>query len=313
MKLVFLGTPQFAVPTLEHCLDAGHDVVAVYTQPDRPKGRGQELAASPVKQAAFARGLEVRQPRKVREPQVVEELKESSADAMVVVGYGQIIPQSIIDLPRLGIINVHASLLPKYRGAAPIQRAIAEGENRTGVTTMRIDAGLDTGDMLLKAETEIGSEENAIELGERLSSMGASLLIETLSGLEAGTIQPQKQDDSLATYAPILKKEEGWADWTQPAEVIFNRARGFQPWPGCYTLFRDRNLTIYRCLPSNESLVGEPGSVVSRRKRMFVSCGQATTLELLEIQLEGRRRATATDFLNGQRLGENEILGVQKN
>lgn len=313
MKLVFLGTPQFAVPTLERCLDAGHSIVAVYTQPDRPKGRGQELAASPVKQCALAHSLDVRQPRKIREPQIVEELHALNADAMVVVGYGQIIPQAIIDLPRLGIINVHASLLPRYRGAAPIQRAIAEGETRTGVTTMRIDAGLDTGDMLLKAETEIAPEDTAISLGERLSFLGADLLVETLAKLESGTIQSQKQDDALSSYAPVLKKEEGFADWSQTADVLFNRARGFQPWPGCYTTFRDRILTIFQCRPSDEALIGAPGSLVARQKRLFVACGHATTLELIEIQLEGRRRATATDFLNGQRLGENEILGVRKN
>lgn len=311
MRLVFLGTPEFAVPTLEVCLDAGHDVVAVYTQPDRPKGRGRELAASPVKLAAIARGVEVRQPEKIRAATVVEELRAVAPEAMVVVGYGQIIPQAIIDIPPYGIINVHASLLPKYRGAAPIQRSIAEGETVTGVTTMKIDAGLDTGDILLAAETAIGEEETAAELSPRLAAMGARLLVETLAGLAARTITPIRQDNALATYAPVLRKEEGEADWTQPARVLFNRARGYQPWPGLHTSFRDRTLNIFRCRPSDEPVAGQPGAVFSRRKRMFVACGGLTALELLEVQLEGRRRASATDFLNGQRLSENEVLGVR--
>lgn len=308
MRLVYLGTPEFAVPPLERCLAAGHEVAAVYTQPDRPKGRGQLLSPSPVKALAESRGLDVRQPEKIREAE--QELRAIAPKAMVVVGYGQIIPQSIIDIPPLGIINVHASLLPKYRGAAPIQRAIAAGETVTGVTTMRIDAGLDTGDMLLQAELEIGPEETAVELSPRLAALGANLLVETLAGLEEGRIQPRKQNDAEASYAPALKKEEGEVDWTLSATEIFWRARGFQPWPGCYTMFRDRTLHILRCRPSDEVLVGRPGSVTSRRKRLFVACGHATTLEILELQLEGRRRATAADFLNGQRIGENEILGA---
>lgn len=308
MRLVYLGTPEFAVPPLERCLAAGHEVVAVYTQPDRPKGRGQLLAASPVKQVAEARRVEVRQPSKIRDAE--QELRALAPKAMVVVGYGQIIPPAIIDIAPLGIVNVHASLLPKYRGAAPIQRAVAAGETVTGVTTMQIDAGLDTGDMLLQAQLAIGAEETAAELSPRLAVLGASLLVETLAGLEAGRIRPRKQNNAEATHAPVLRKEEGEVDWTLTAAEIFHRARGFQPWPGCYTAFRDRTLHILRCRPSDEVLVGRPGSAVSRQKRLFVACGHATTLEILELQLEGRRRAIAADFLNGQRIGENEILGA---
>ncbi len=310
MKLVFLGTPQFAVPTLEACLAAGHQVMAVYTQPDRPKGRGQTLAASPVKEAALLHGLEVRQPERIRAAGQMESLRDLDADAMVVVGYGQIIPQSIIDLPRYGILNVHASLLPRYRGAAPIQWAVANGETTTGVTIMRIDAGLDTGDMLLKAETAIGPEETSVELGARLAPLGAELLIQALAGLEAGTLTAEPQDATQATLAPILRKELAEVDWTLDASTIFNHARGFQPWPGCSTRFRDRTMQIVRCRPSDEPLVGDPGSVVARRKRLFVACGHVTTLELLEVQIEGRRRASAADFLNGQRISDNERLGV---
>ena len=221
MRLVYLGTPAFAVPTLERAVEAGHEVLAVFTQPDRPKGRGQKDAMPPVKEAALLLGLPVHQPERIRRPEVVEQLRALAPDAMVVVGYGQIIPQAILDIPPQGIINVHASLLPKYRGAAPIQWAIARGETRTGVTTMKIDAGLDTGDMLLKWETEIGPEENAVELGARLAVAGADLLVKTLA--ELGTIQPEKQDHAQASYAPILKKEDGEIDWTMAAQDILNR------------------------------------------------------------------------------------------
>jgi methionyl-tRNA formyltransferase len=243
---------------------------------------------------------------------------------MVVVGYGQIIPQNVIDLAPHGIINVHASLLPKYRGAGPIQWAIVNGETRTGVTTMRIDAGLDTGDLLLKRETEIGPEENAIELGQRLAAMGADLLVETLDGLAAGRIVPQKQDSAQATYAPLLKKEDGLIDWSRPAQAIHNQVRGLQPWPGAYTTFRGQKLHIWKTrLPAPGLLFPAPGSVVSV-KPLVVSCGSAmaggettgptattgpTTLELLEVQAEGRKRLSAADFANGQRLADNESLG----
>jgi methionyl-tRNA formyltransferase len=306
-----MGTPQFAVPTLEHLVASGHQVMAVFTQPDRPKGRGQQLAFSPVKQAALERGLEVHQPQRIRRPEIVEQLRSMRSDAMVVVGYGQIIPQSIIDLPPLGIINVHASLLPKYRGAAPIQWAIANGESTTGVTTMRIDAGLDTGDMLLKAETGIGEDETAVELAARLAPMGAELLGETLRGLESGTIVAEKQDDSAATYAPILKKEDGLVDWTRPAQVIHNRARGFTPWPGAYTQFRGQVLHLAKTRVGTEAAQGEPGTIFDVRRRLFVSCGDGTSLELIDVQLEGRKKMDAGAFLNGQRLRPEEKLGEQ--
>src|ERR1035438_8444989 len=246
MRLIFLGTPAFAVATLEAVVKAGHEVAPVRPQPDRPRGRGQNAAASPVKQAALALGLTVYQPERVRRPEAVEYLRGIGCDAMVVVGYGQIIPQVAIDLAPLGIINVHASLLPTYLGAGPIQWAIVRGETRTGVTTMRIDAGLDTGDMLLKAETAIGPEENAVELGERLAVMGALLMAETLEGLRSGRIVPEKQDDAQATLAPLLKKEDGAIDWSEAARAIHNRVRGLQPWPGARTRFRGVPLHVWR-------------------------------------------------------------------
>jgi methionyl-tRNA formyltransferase len=305
LRLVFLGTPSFAVPTLERIVEAGHLVSAVLTQPDRPRGRGQQLAPPPVKEAALRLGLPVYQPERVRRPEAVEFLRQQAADVMVVVGYGQIIPQSVIDLAPLGIVNVHGSLLPKYRGAGPIQWAILNGETRTGVTTMRIDAGLDTGAMLLKAETEIPADEDAPSLGRRLAAMGADLLVETLAGLDAGAIVPQAQDPALATYAPMLKKEDGRIDWTREAAAIHNQVRGLQPSPGAYTQFRGQTLHVRRSRVVETS--GSPGTVASV-KPLVVGCGTAA-LELLEVQSEGRKRLSAADFANGQRLIENEKLG----
>jgi methionyl-tRNA formyltransferase len=310
LTLIFLGTPSFAVPTLQRIVAAGHCVLAVFTQPDRPKGRGGQVAAPPVKELALRLGLPVHQPERVRRPEVVEQLKQMNPDAMVVVGYGQIIPQSIIDIPRHGIINVHASLLPKYRGAAPIQWAIANGETRTGVTTMRIDAGLDTGDMLLKWETVIGQEENALELGARLAQAGADLLVETLARLEAGNIQAEKQDNSQAMLAPILGKEDGVIDWHWPAQKIFNRVRGFLPWPGAYSFFRGQMFHIWKASLSDEPGTGAPGRMIAQKRRLLVTCGQGTTLQPVEVQIEGRKRMAAEAFLNGHHLNENEILGA---
>ena len=300
MRLIFLGTPAFAVPTLEAMARAGQEIPLVVTQPDRPRGRGQTAAPPPVKEAAQRLGLEVYQPERVRRPEAVERLRAIAPDAMVVVGYGQIIPQNVIDLAPHGIINVHASLLPKYRGAGPIQWSILNGETRTGVTTMRIDAGLDTGDMLLKAETDIAPDETAIDLGRRLSVMGADLLVETLARLD--TISPEKQDPAQATYAPLLKKEDGRIDWSRPAVVIHNQVRGLQPWPGAYTTFRDQPLHIWR------TRVAPPASTPGVRP-WIVTCGEGA-LELLEVQLEGRKRISAADFANGQRLTENDKLGA---
>jgi methionyl-tRNA formyltransferase len=308
MRLVFLGTPAFAVPTVERVLEAGHRVLAVVTQPDRPRGRGQAPAPPPVKQAALRLGLPIYQPERVRRPEAVEFLRSLSADAMVVVGYGQIIPQSIIDLAPLGIINVHGSLLPRYRGAGPIQWAVVNGETRTGVTTMRIDAGLDTGDMLLKAETEIGPDETAIELGARLATIGAGLLVETLAGLSAGTIVPQKQDAALATWAPLLKKQDGLIDWNRDAAAIHNQVRGLQPWPGAFTTFRGQSLHIWKSRVADLAATSVPGTARRIANTLLVACGSGT-LELLEVQMEGRKRLPAADFANGQRLTDNELLG----
>jgi methionyl-tRNA formyltransferase len=312
MRLVFLGTPAFAVPTLERLVEAGRQIVLVVTQPDRPRGRGQKLAASAIKEAAMRLGLPVFQPERLRRPEAVARLRALAADAMVVVGYGQIIPQSVIDLAPLGIINVHASLLPKYRGAGPVQWAILNGETTTGVTTMRIDAGLDTGDMLLKARTEIGADETAIELGTRLALIGADLLVETLERLAGGSLTPEKQNPAEATYAPLLKKEDGLIDWRRPAAAIHNRVRGLQPWPGAYTRIDGQTLHIWRARPFIETARASNGACVPGRvvslKPLVVSCGEGA-LELLEVQLEGRKRLSAADFINGRHLTENDSLG----
>jgi methionyl-tRNA formyltransferase len=303
VKLVYLGTPAFAVPTLERAVEAGHEVLAVFTQPDRPKGRGQKDAMPPVKEAALLLGLPVHQPERIRKPEVVEQLRALAPDAMVVVGYGQIIPQAILDIPPQGIINVHASLLPKYRGAAPIQWAIARGESRTGVTTMKIDAGLDTGDMLLKWETEIGPDETAVKLGARLAVAGADLLVKTLDELD--TIEPEKQDHAQASYAPILKKEDGRIDWSMSAEEIVNRMRGFEPWPGCYGSLRGQRFHIWKAKQA-EGLFHQ-GHLQILGTKLYAGC-KGGAIELLEVQLEGKKRMTAAAFLNGFTLNESEVL-----
>lgn len=303
MKLVYLGTPAFAVPTLERIVGAGHEICAVFTQPDRPKGRGQKDAMSPVKEAALRLGLIVHQPERVRRTEVVEELRAMAPDAMVIVGYGQIIPQSILDIPPHGIINVHASLLPKYRGAAPIQWAIARGEKTTGVTTMKIDVGLDTGAMLLKWETEIGDLETAVELGTRLAPAGADLLVRTLA--ELSSIVPEAQEDSQSTLAPILKREDGHIDWAMTPGEILNRVRGFQPWPGAYGFLKGQRFHVWRGASADRHLA--PGALSVEGRRLFAGCGGGA-IELLEIQLEGKKRMAAAAFLNGFFIATGEVL-----
>jgi methionyl-tRNA formyltransferase len=257
----------------------------------------------PVKQAALRLGLTVHQPERIRRPEIVEQLRGMAPEIMVVVGYGQIIPKAVLDIPPQGIVNVHASLLPKYRGAAPVQWAIARGETRTGVTTMRINEGLDTGDMLLKWETEIGPEETAVELGERLAVAGADLLVRTLAELPG--IRPEPQDDSQATYAPVLKKEDGHVDWNIPAKDVLNRIRGLVPWPGCYGFLRGQRLHIWRARPADRSL--QPGALRAENRRLYAGCGGGA-IELVEVQLEGKKRMEAAAFLNGFPLEQDEVL-----
>ncbi len=299
MKLVFCGTPQFAVPTLQALADNQFNLSLVVTQPDRPQGRGLQLTASPVKQRAIALGLPVTQPEKIKNNEEFRgQLNSLKPDAIIVVGYGRIIPQWMIDLPHYGNINLHGSLLPKYRGAAPIQWAIASGEAVTGVTTMRIDPGLDTGDILLQREMDVEADDTSETLAPRLASVGADLMVETLRGLQAGTVQAVPQDHSKASLAPILKKEDGLIDFRLSAKQICDRLRGFQPWPGAFTRFRGRTLNVWRARPVMQSL---PEGELLINGSLIVGCGEGTALELLEVQPEGKKRMPAADFVRGYR------------
>ena len=311
MRIVFLGTPEFAVPSLQ-ALAAKHEVIGAFTQPDRPKGRGNKLAESLVKVAARELAIAVHQPERLRKDPTPELLAGFEADLMVVVGYGQIIPQKIIDLPKHGILNVHASLLPKYRGAAPIQWAIAEGEERSGVTIMQIDAGLDTGDMLLASALAIEPDETAPEFSSRLAVVGARLLIEAIAQIEDGVIVAHKQDSAEATLAPILKKEDGLIDWLRPAAVIYNRLRGFTPWPGAYTTFRGGQFSITRARPAVGGDSFRPGALYVDGRCLRAGCGNGTALELLEVQPAGKNRMPAEAFLNGYQPTGDEVLGATK-
>jgi methionyl-tRNA formyltransferase len=312
LHLVFCGTPQFAVPTLEKLVAAGFQVHLVLTQPDRPKGRGLELVASPVKQAASRHNLPIYQPEKIKSNEELNSrLRDIAPDAIIVVGYGRIIPKWMLDLPPYGNLNLHASLLPKYRGAAPIQWAIANGEKVTGVTTMRIDEGLDTGDILLQQELGIADDDTAETLAPRLAAIGADLMIETLSRLQATEITPKRQNPSEATLAPILTKEHGSIDFRRPAQEIYNRLRGFQPWPGAFTKFRGKVLAVTAARPlqqrNSEPSLGD-GQLLLRGSQLLVGCGQSTVLELLEVQPEGKKRMAAADFARGYRPSQDERL-----
>jgi methionyl-tRNA formyltransferase len=309
LNLVFCGTPRFAVPTLEKLAASGFKILLVVTQPDRPKGRGLELVSSPVKQSALHLGLPVTQPERIKtNDEFRAHLTSLKPDAIVVVGYGRIIPQWMLDLPPLGNINLHASLLPKYRGAAPIQWAIARGETVTGVTTMRIDAGLDTGDILLQREFPIAPDETAETIAPRLAAIGAELTVETMRDLHTGSIHPRSQNHAQATLAPILKKTDGLADFSLSAGEIFNLVRGFQPWPGVYTQFRGKNLQIWKARPADNAL--PKAQLHIAEDRLLVGCGNNSSLELLELQLEGKKRMSASDFLHGYRPKLAEKLGI---
>jgi len=304
-----MGTPRAAVPTLDRILSDGHEVVAVYCQPDRPAGRGNRIAFSPVKEFALERGLEVLQPTKIRTPEAVERFRSHNADVAVVVAYGRILPDEFLDAFANGAVNVHFSLLPKYRGAAPVNWAIANGETETGVTTMRMDAGLDTGDVLKQQATTIRMSETAIELTERLAGDGAQLLSDTLADLE--NIRPLKQDETRASLAPILKREDGLIDWNFSAAEIANRVRGFQPFPTTFTSYKGKRLTLWQVHPAIEKVSGiTPGTILEAgNAALTIGCGADSALNVDELQLEGKRRMSARDFLNGVKLTGGEMLG----
>ena len=306
MRVVFMGSGTFAVPSLEALVDAGHDVAALVTQPDREKGRGRGLSAPPTKAVAARRRIPVLQPRRVREPDAQDALRALRPELQVVVAFGQILPRSVIELAPLGTVNVHASLLPRYRGAAPIQWAIARGETETGVTTMQIDEGLDTGPTLLQRRLGIGPEETTAELEPRLARLGAELLLETVRGLAAGTLEARKQEHALATLAPILNKEDGRVDWSQPAEAIARRARGFFPWPCAFTFHEGRLLKLVRVRPLDPDPAPgtpAPGSILSvSADGVTVACGAGTRLQVVEVQPESRRTMPSSAWAAGARL-----------
>jgi methionyl-tRNA formyltransferase len=312
LRILFCGTPAFAVPSLRHLIaQPDFRVEVVVTQPDRPRGRGQETASSPVKDAAVAAGIPVYQPEKIKSEEAYDYFKRLAPDVVVIIAYGQIISQRLIDIPRLGWINLHASLLPGYRGAAPINWAIVNGETRTGLTTMRIDAGLDTGPMLLRREVDIGPDETAPELAARLAELGAPLIAETQRKLDRSEIAPVAQDNSQATFAPILKKDDGRIDWSLSAHKIHNRIRGLQPWPGAFTTFRGKNCQIWGKPLKPISAGGTPGVLLpTREDGLLVICGGGTVLRVERVQLEGRSRVTDGEFMNGARIVPGESFGA---
>ncbi|MEP7075591.1 MAG: methionyl-tRNA formyltransferase [Acidobacteriota bacterium] len=309
MKIVFMGTPAAAAPSLARLLKDGHEVVAVYSQPDKPSGRGNKVSFSPVKEFALERDLPVLQPAKIRTPEALDEFRSHSAEVAVVVAYGRILPGTYLTAFPQGVINVHFSLLPKYRGAAPVNWAIANGETETGVTTMLMDEGLDTGDVYLQKRTLIGEEENSIQLMDRLALIGADLLSETLGDLS--TIASVKQESDESSLAPIMKKEDGAIDWQMASKEIANRVRGFQPFPTAYSRYQDRKLTLFRARAiESESSESLPGRVIEAKgDNLIVACGSGTALQVEELQLEGKRRMPTRDFLNGVKLLAGERLG----
>lgn len=327
MKVVFCGTPQFAVPTLEHLLTLPEfEIAAVITQPDRPSGRGMQVSFSPVKETALAAGVPVHQPLKIRSLEAQEILQQIAPDCIVIIAYGQIIPARLLPIPKLGWINLHASLLPNYRGAAPINWAIVNGETRSGLTTMRIDAGMDTGEMLLQTETAIGARETTPELAARMATAGAPLMVDTLRGIAGGTLASRPQNHAEATYAPLLKKEDGRIDWNRRANEIYNRMRGFTPWPGSYTGFRGRSCQILgepvpnvshqagSVLPADGGAVTSgqsvpTGTIRTAEHELLVSCGGATELRVVSVKQEGGKKTEALEFLSGARLTEGERFG----
>jgi methionyl-tRNA formyltransferase len=307
MRIIFMGTPEFACPTLSKMIERGEQVVAVVTQPDRPKGRGQQTLPPPVKVLAEEHGIPVLQPVKVRQPDVIEQIRSYNPDLIVVVAFGQILPKALLEIPRHGCINVHASLLPRYRGAAPLNWCIINGETETGITTMMMDVGLDTGDMLLKKSTPIDPDEDTRSLHDRLSKIGADLLADTLDQLAAGKLVPEKQDDAVTCYAPMLKKEDGLIDWGKDACSIKNLVRGMTPWPGAYSYLDDKLLKVYRV--QYASGTGTPGCVIrAGRDGIEVACGTGSII-LHELQLEGKKRLAAGEFLAGCKLEPGAVLG----
>ncbi len=316
MKLIFCGTPSFAVPTLEALAAAGHEIALAVSQPDRPVGRAQTMTAPPVKQASLAAGIPVEQPERIKTNAAFRgQLEAIAPEAIVVVAYGRMIPPWMLTLPRLGCINLHGSLLPKYRGAAPIQWAMAMGDAYTGNTTMLLEEGMDTGPILLQQTLEIGPNATAVELFDELAHAGAPLVVETLAGLANGTIKPQAQNHEFASFAPLLDREDGRMNFeVRSAHELYNRWRGFQPWPGAFTMHDGKKLIVHRMVVADGSgfsglISSQPGQIHVENHRLFAACAGETWLELIEVQLEGKKRMTAAEFLRGTSLTDNARLG----
>lgn len=308
MRTIFMGTPDFAVGTLKALIDSEHEVLAAVTQPDKPKGRGKAMQFTPVKEAAIEAGIPVLQPVKVREPEFVEILRDLKPDVIIVVAFGQIIPRNILEMPKYGCVNVHASLLPKYRGAAPIQWAVINGDEKSGVTTMQMDSGVDTGDMLLSQEVVLAEEETGGSLFDKLSMVGAELLIKTLNELEAGNVTPVKQPvDSPTPYAAMMTKEMGNIDWHKDAQSIERLIRGLNPWPSAYTHLNGKTLKIWRAVAEEGESGLEPGAVIEAKKTVCVQTGKGI-LEIMELQLEGKKRMASDAFLRGYQIERGSIL-----
>lgn len=310
MKVIFMGTPDFSVPTLQALIDSKHEVIGVITQPDKPKGRGNKVLYTPVKTKAIEYEIPVYQPKRVRESEFIELLNKLNPDVIVVIAFGQILPKALLDIPRYGCINIHASLLPKYRGAGPIQWAVINGEKKTGLTTMFMDVGLDTGDMLLKVETLIKDDETGGSLHDRLSAMGGSIILETLEKLENNTITRTPQDDNEATYAPMLDKNMGLIDWQNSAVKIERLIRGLNPWPSAYTIYNDKVLKIWKaeCIPNGDTKM-EPGTIcqIIKNQGFVVKCKEDSLL-IQELQLQGKNKMEAAAFLRGYDLKEGNKL-----
>ena len=307
MRIIFMGTPEFAAPAIDSLIDAGHEIAAVFSQPDKPKGRGYAMTPPPVKVKAMEHNIPVYQPKSMRDGEALKIFREIKPDVGVVIAYGKILPQEILDAPKYGCINVHASLLPKYRGAAPIQWSVIDGESKTGVTTMQMDAGLDTGDMLLRSETDIAPDETAGDLHDRLSAMGAELIVKTLDALARGELKPEKQDDSGTCYAKMLTKELCAVDWSRSAREIHNQIRGLSPWPVATAVLEGRKLKLHRSAVSPiEAAEGKCGEIICLEP-LTVKCGSGA-VELLEIQAEGKKRMTAEDYLRGHKIEKGTVL-----
>lgn len=311
MNLIFMGTSEFAIPSLARLISDGYHLACVFTRPDKPAGRGNKLQSPPVKLLASQHLIDVHQPDRIKGNEEVRAIFERAApDACIVAAYGRILPDWLLSIPRLGCVNVHASLLPKYRGAAPVNWAIAGGETETGITIMQMDVGMDTGPILAQRTTAIGPAETALELSERLAAMGAESLSETLPAFAGGAVKPVPQDDTVATYAPLLKREDGLVDWTMPAAALANRVRAFQPWPGTYSQFRGRRLMIWRAQPATPAgEIGSPRLIIEVDDPAFtVACGGNTALRIDEVQIEGKRRVSGREFANGARLRAGDRL-----